>query len=175
MKLQVFHATRRNSLMCILQKNLTSPCELKPGLLYTAKIVEKSNPLNGVEMKYLIHYLGWKKQWDEWVNISRIFECTPAVQLIQSKLFEFSKEAQKNRYNPCMQKSKNMNGKRDLLNTTETKGQEISPESHIIRCVCNFLHSEGYMICCDKCYAWQHVMCVGIDPNQIPNEYLCEL
>merc|ERR1711915_392105 len=30
------------------------------------------------------------------------------------------------------------------------------------------------MICCDKCSVWQHVVCMGLDRNNIPDEYLCE-
>uniref|UniRef100_A0A1B0CRL4 Putative histone-lysine n-methyltransferase mll5 n=1 Tax=Lutzomyia longipalpis TaxID=7200 RepID=A0A1B0CRL4_LUTLO len=31
------------------------------------------------------------------------------------------------------------------------------------------------MICCDKCSAWQHVDCMGIDRQNIPDEYNCEM
>ena len=30
---------------------------------------------------------------------------------------------------------------------TEDEGQDDS----VTRCICDFLHDDGYMICCDKC------------------------
>jgi hypothetical protein len=42
------------------------------------------------------------------------------------------------------------------------------------RCICDFLHDDGFMICCDKCLVWQHVDCMGIDRKDIPDTYLCE-
>ena len=38
-----------------------------------------------------------------------------------------------------------------------------------------FKHDDGYMICCDKCSAWQHVECVGIKSNCVPDTYLCDV
>merc|ERR1712142_393469 len=47
--------------------------------------------------------------------------------------------------------------------------------SGITRCICNFDHDDGYMICCDNCSVWQHIVCMGIDRDNIPDDYLCEL
>ncbi|XP_049844073.1 uncharacterized protein LOC126297385 isoform X1 [Schistocerca gregaria] len=58
---------------------------------------------------------------------------------------------------------------------TETAPEdEGNEEDSITRCVCNFQHDDGYMICCDRCFVWQHVDCMGIDRTNIPEEYLCE-
>lgn len=43
------------------------------------------------------------------------------------------------------------------------------------RCICDFTHDDGYMICCDRCGEWQHVDCMGIDRQNIPDSYMCEL
>lgn len=48
-------------------------------------------------------------------------------------------------------------------------------DDSITRCICDFLHDDGYMICCDKCSVWQHVVCMGLDKHNIPDEYLCEV
>ncbi|XP_067684925.1 inactive histone-lysine N-methyltransferase 2E-like isoform X1 [Haliotis asinina] len=48
-------------------------------------------------------------------------------------------------------------------------------DDSITRCVCQFQHDDGYMICCDKCSVWQHIDCMGIDRNNIPESFFCEL
>merc|ERR1719237_186317 len=56
----------------------------------------------------------------------------------------------------------------------EAEEDEGEDES-ITRCICDFLHDNGYMIFCDMCSVWQHVVCMGLDKNNIPDEYLCEV
>merc|ERR1712141_955182 len=58
---------------------------------------------------------------------------------------------------------------------TETAPEAEPEDDSITRCICDFLHDDGYMICCDKCLVWQHVVCMGLDKNNIPDEYLCEV
>uniref|UniRef100_A0A0C9RDS7 Mll5 protein n=1 Tax=Fopius arisanus TaxID=64838 RepID=A0A0C9RDS7_9HYME len=59
---------------------------------------------------------------------------------------------------------------------TETAPEgEGDEEDSITRCICEFEHDDGYMICCDRCLVWQHVDCMGIDRSNIPDEYLCEI
>uniref|UniRef100_T1GSY1 PHD-type domain-containing protein n=1 Tax=Megaselia scalaris TaxID=36166 RepID=T1GSY1_MEGSC len=64
------------------------------------------------------------------------------------------------------------NGSRSgaLENDLEAEAEDDS----VTRCICDFTHDDGYMICCDKCSCWQHVDCMGIDRQNIPEEYLCE-
>lgn len=45
---------------------------------------------------------------------------------------------------------------------------------YVTRCICGFLHDDGYMIECDRCKVWQHVRCV-VRNKQVPEEYLCEV
>lgn len=45
---------------------------------------------------------------------------------------------------------------------------------YVTRCICGFLHDDGYMIECDRCKVWQHVRCV-VRNKQVPDEYLCEV
>ncbi|XP_071640254.1 uncharacterized protein Upset isoform X2 [Temnothorax longispinosus] len=58
---------------------------------------------------------------------------------------------------------------------TETAPEgEGDDEDSVTRCICDFEHDDGYMICCDRCLVWQHVDCMGIDRSNIPDEYHCE-
>ncbi|KAK7067416.1 hypothetical protein SK128_020384, partial [Halocaridina rubra] len=56
----------------------------------------------------------------------------------------------------------------------EGEGDEQPTDDSITRCICDFSHDDGYMIQCDRCFVWQHVDCMEIDRNNIPDEYLCE-
>ncbi|MCJ1446571.1 MAG: hypothetical protein MMC23_007076 [Stictis urceolatum] len=60
---------------------------------------------------------------------------------------------------------------------------EPEPEAEapaIIRCICGYVeedeNDEGAMICCDKCLAWQHNVCMGmpIEEDELPDQYFCE-
>lgn len=57
---------------------------------------------------------------------------------------------------------------------TETAPEGEGDEDSVTRCICEFEHDDGYMICCDKCFVWQHVDCMFIDRTNIQEEYLCE-
>ncbi|CAL4133750.1 unnamed protein product [Meganyctiphanes norvegica] len=57
---------------------------------------------------------------------------------------------------------------------TAPEGEGDEQDDSITRCVCDFTHDDGYMIQCDRCFVWQHVDCMEIDRNNIPDEYLCE-
>lgn len=56
----------------------------------------------------------------------------------------------------------------------EGEGDEQPVDDSITRCICEFSHDDGYMIQCDRCFVWQHVDCMEIDRENIPDEYLCE-
>ncbi|XP_031630526.1 inactive histone-lysine N-methyltransferase 2E isoform X2 [Contarinia nasturtii] len=58
---------------------------------------------------------------------------------------------------------------------TETAPEAGNDDDSVTRCICELTHDDGYMICCDKCSVWQHVDCMGIDRQDIPEEYKCEL
>ncbi|XP_053679214.1 serine-rich adhesin for platelets [Anopheles nili] len=63
----------------------------------------------------------------------------------------------------------------DLGEETDTAPECEGEDDSVTRCICDLTHDDGYMICCDKCSAWQHVDCMGIDRMNIPDEYNCEL
>ncbi|XP_022918651.1 myb-like protein X isoform X2 [Onthophagus taurus] len=45
---------------------------------------------------------------------------------------------------------------------------------YVTRCICGFIHDDGYMIECDQCKVWQHVRCV-VKTKKVPDDYLCEV
>ncbi|XP_065912413.1 uncharacterized protein [Dysidea avara] len=54
-------------------------------------------------------------------------------------------------------------------------GDDWDPnEEYVTRCICGFTHDDGYMICCDGCSVWQHIECMQVDPNNVPDKYMCE-
>ncbi|XP_058466441.1 uncharacterized protein LOC131439452 isoform X2 [Malaya genurostris] len=72
--------------------------------------------------------------------------------------------------------SRNLNSMdNDLGEETETAPEGEGEDDSVTRCICDLTHDDGYMICCDKCSAWQHVDCMGIDRMNIPDEYNCEM
>ncbi|XP_063532750.1 uncharacterized protein LOC134743270 isoform X2 [Cydia strobilella] len=65
--------------------------------------------------------------------------------------------------------------RRPAAGGSDTETAPEAEEEGKTRCVCEFTHDDGYMICCDRCGEWQHVDCMGIDRNNIPDAYMCEL
>ncbi|KAL9959424.1 hypothetical protein ACROYT_G032747 [Oculina patagonica] len=53
-------------------------------------------------------------------------------------------------------------------------GNEDDEDDGVTRCICEFDHDDGYMICCDKCSVWQHIECMGINADAVPENYLCD-
>jgi len=53
-------------------------------------------------------------------------------------------------------------------------GNEDEDEEGVTRCICGFDHDDGYMICCDGCSSWQHIDCMGIKSDSVPETYHCD-
>ena len=43
-----------------------------------------------------------------------------------------------------------------------------------IRCICGFTDDDGFTIQCDKCFVWQHAVCLSITAATVPEQYLCD-
>jgi hypothetical protein len=75
------------------------------------------------------------------------------------------------------QKSKSK-GKGSKAVSNEPEPEDQAEDDAIIRCVCGINDDdyEGTMVCCEKCMAWQHNLCMGIseDESKLPDEYWCE-
>jgi hypothetical protein len=75
----------------------------------------------------------------------------------------------------------------------EDDEEETAEDESITRCVCgesrklfsngliysstknSYIDSLGLMVCCDECEVWQHCECMGLEKDEIPDEYFCEL
>lgn len=70
--------------------------------------------------------------------------------------------------------------------------EESAEDESVTRCVCGesrtfhnyiqhywywskIIDSAGLMVCCDECEVWQHCECMGLDEEEIPDQYFCEL
>ncbi|BFZ62995.1 SET domain-containing protein 3 [Saitoella coloradoensis] len=56
-----------------------------------------------------------------------------------------------------------------------TLPEPIDPDSGLIRCICSISDDDGFTIQCERCYVWQHWVCVGIDKDHLPEHYKCDL
>ncbi|KAJ2402007.1 SET domain-containing protein 3, partial [Coemansia sp. RSA 2559] len=55
-------------------------------------------------------------------------------------------------------------------------GEDSTPDEDqgLIRCICNIDDDDGFTIQCENCLVWQHAVCVGVEQDNVPDEYLCE-
>ena len=49
-----------------------------------------------------------------------------------------------------------------------------APQIDVTRCICDMDHDDGFMICCDKCLVWQHIVCMDVNRKKIPDKFFCE-
>lgn len=58
--------------------------------------------------------------------------------------------------------------------STPTTGRDSNASGDSTRCVCHMIEDFGeVMIQCESCRKWQHVSCLGFDPNKLPYVHLC--
>ncbi|PUU76209.1 hypothetical protein B9Z19DRAFT_991377 [Tuber borchii] len=54
--------------------------------------------------------------------------------------------------------------------TNSTTPEDASGE---IDCICEISDDDGFTICCDKCDKWQHIVCIQLDRDNLPEDYIC--
>ncbi|KAJ2334570.1 SET domain-containing protein 3, partial [Coemansia sp. RSA 2681] len=62
------------------------------------------------------------------------------------------------------------------LAATRDNGGDSTPDEDqgVIRCICNIDDDDGFTIQCENCLVWQHAVCVNVNQDNVPDEYLCE-
>ncbi|KAI8988767.1 hypothetical protein BDB01DRAFT_783079 [Pilobolus umbonatus] len=65
--------------------------------------------------------------------------------------------------------------KQKIPEPTIVSDEESVEDESVTRCVCGESHSVGLMVCCDQCEVWQHCDCMGLEEQDIPEHYYCEL
>ncbi|QPG72904.1 hypothetical protein FOA43_000207 [Brettanomyces nanus] len=59
---------------------------------------------------------------------------------------------------------------------SRTPSYAVDPNAGIIGCICGFGHDDGFTIQCDRCFRWQHAVCMNINNvDEAPEKYLCYL
>ncbi|TPX46525.1 hypothetical protein SeMB42_g03651 [Synchytrium endobioticum] len=59
-------------------------------------------------------------------------------------------------------------------NNGTAESQIVDEDEGEIRCICGYVDDDGYTIQCERCMVWQHMACVGITADTVPDTYLCE-
>lgn len=63
--------------------------------------------------------------------------------------------------------------KRDRKEMKEAEPEPENYDEEVIDCICGNNKDLGFMISCEKCYAWLHGKCVGISKRNEPEMYYC--
>ena len=86
----------------------------------------------------------------------------------------------KNEEEPGDGNKKRGKGARGKAAKKAEEGTQEEEEEAVIRCICGYVvedkNDKRAMICCDKCEAWQHNVCMGLsdDDDELPDTYFCE-
>ncbi|GAV27478.1 hypothetical protein PMKS-000946 [Pichia membranifaciens] len=113
-----------------------------------------------------------------------------------NKVDEYSSVRKKEKFKSARGESRQHNAKdakqdnkaNDDIVHTETKKEEdivsgnalpsyaVGPDAGIISCICGYDHDDGLTIQCDKCFRWQHLVCMGFESiNDTPDDFQCNL
>ncbi|KAI8802173.1 hypothetical protein BJ742DRAFT_873451 [Cladochytrium replicatum] len=62
----------------------------------------------------------------------------------------------------------------DIAALDPSGDDDAEEEDYVIRCICDFNDDDGYTIQCDRCEVWQHMNCLNMTEDSVPDSYLCE-
>ncbi|CAI8008216.1 Inactive histone-lysine N-methyltransferase 2E, partial [Geodia barretti] len=71
--------------------------------------------------------------------------------------------------------SQKVDKKGDRSGRVGREEEEEDYGDYTTRCICGYVHDDGFMVQCDGCSVWQHVECITVNPNNLPDKYLCEV
>ena len=94
-----------------------------------------------------------------------------AVGINQEKRLPKRKPVRKNQIAGLSERS----GRKAAAAVVEENAKEESESDYVIRCICGYDDILDEQIQCDKCEAWQHFGCMGVEVAAVPDCYLCEL
>jgi len=57
----------------------------------------------------------------------------------------------------------------------EEEAENLEEDNGGIGCICDYDDDDGFMIQCERCFTWQHSICVGITKDNVPDQFFCEL
>lgn len=63
--------------------------------------------------------------------------------------------------------------RRELKEEGQASQEQDNYDEEVIECICGNNKDLGFMISCEKCYAWLHGKCVGISKRNEPEVYYC--
>lgn len=51
----------------------------------------------------------------------------------------------------------------------------VDPNAGVITCVCGFEHDDGNTVQCDRCNRWQHIVCMDMSIDDVPDLFYCNV
>eukprot|EP00117_Sycon_ciliatum_P029394 scpid9219/ scgid2336/ Histone-lysine N-methyltransferase MLL5; Myeloid/lymphoid or mixed-lineage leukemia protein 5 homolog len=55
-------------------------------------------------------------------------------------------------------------------------GGHVGDDGSVTKCICDYYHDDGFMVCCDRCAVWQHVECIRQgNSRRLPEKYFCHI
>lgn len=95
------------------------------------------------------------------------------VESIRLVLHEHEQDEKKEHTGRTSRKRGRDAGDRSSKDLKEEDNSNDNFDDEVIECICGNNKDLGFMISCEKCYAWLHGKCVGISKRNEPEVYYC--